>query len=196
MSVPDYQTLMLPLLKITQDGKEHTISEVSETAAAIFSLTEGERAELLPSGKQRKLVNRVAWAKTYMSKAGLLEAVGRGKFRITNRGLALLKTNPPHIDVGLLGQYPEFLEFRERSKPDKADSANGHELESTAKQTPQELLESSYQAFHAQVAEDLLDRIYKSFATVLRETCRGSARRNGVWRLKERRRAGNWQIRR
>lgn len=97
-----------------------------------------------------------------MAKAGLLEAVGRGKFKITGRGIALLRTNPPRIDVGVLSQYAEFLEFRERSKPNKTDSANGSEAEvAAAQQTPQELLESSYQALHAQVAEDLLERITK-----------------------------------
>jgi restriction system protein len=117
---------------------------------------------MLPSGKQRKLVNRIAWAKTYMAKAGLIESVSRGKFKITDRGTTLLKTNPTKIDVALLNQYPEFLEFRERSKPTKTDSANGSEPEvTTAEQTPQELLESSYQALHAQIAEDLLERITK-----------------------------------
>jgi restriction system protein len=162
MSVPDYQTLMLPILRVAEDGREHTISEVSEIVATSFRLTEEEQMEMLPSGKQRKLVNRVAWAKTYMAKAGLLESVSRGKFKITRRGAALLKTNPAKIDVNVLNQYPEFLEFRERSKPNRTDSVIGLESEvATAQQTPQELLESSYQALHAEVAEDLLDRITK-----------------------------------
>jgi restriction system protein len=162
MAVPDYQTLMLPVLRITEDRKEHTTSEISEAVAEIFGLTEAERNEMLPSGKQRKLVNRIAWAKTYMAKAGLIESVSRGKFKITDRGAALLKTNPTKIDVALLNQYSEFLEFRERSKPIKTDSANGSEPEvTTAEQTPLELLESSYQALHAQIAEDLLERITK-----------------------------------
>lgn len=162
MSVPDYQTLMLPVLRVAEDGKEHTTSEVSEIVATSFRLTEEEQMEMLPSGKQRKLANRVAWAKTYMAKAGLLESVSRGKFKITSRGMALLKGNPARIDAGVLNQYPEFREFRERSKPNKTDSVNGLESEgATAQQTPQELLESSFQALHAQVAEDLLERITK-----------------------------------
>jgi restriction system protein len=162
MPVPDYQTLMLPVLQVAEDGKEHSISEVSEILAASFRLTEEEQMEMLPSGKQRKLVNRVAWAKTYMAKARLFESVSRGKFRITSRGAALLKGNPAKIDVGVLNQFPEFLEFRERSKPIKTDSVNGSESEVvSAQQTPQESLESSFQALHAQVAEDLLERIAK-----------------------------------
>jgi restriction system protein len=162
MPIPDYQTLMLPLLRVTADGRVHTTAQAAEIVAQQFNLTDAERAEMLPSGGALKLFSRVGWARTYMAKAGLLESVGRGKFKITNRGVALLKTNPTKIDVTVLNQYPEFIEFRERSKPNKTDSANGSEPEVTAgQQTPQELLESSYQALHAQVAEDLLDRITK-----------------------------------
>ncbi|HEY2467139.1 MAG TPA: restriction endonuclease [Terracidiphilus sp.] len=162
MAVPDYQSLMLPVLQVAGDGQEHTIPEVSEIVANVLALPNEDRSELLPSGKQRKLVNRISWAKIYMAKAGLLEAVGRGKFKITTRGAALLKTNPTRIDIAVLSQYPEFLEFRERSKPNKTDMASGSEPEvPTAQQTPQEVLESSYQALHAQVAEDLLERIAK-----------------------------------
>jgi len=162
MPIPDYQTLMLPLLRFTADGDVHTTAQAAEMVAQQFNLTDAERAEMLPSGGSLKLFSRVGWARTYMAKAGLLEAVGRGKFKITGRGIALLRTNPPRIDVGVLSQYAEFLEFRERSKPNKTDSANGSEAEvAAAQQTPQELLESSYQALHAQVAEDLLERITK-----------------------------------
>ena len=162
MPIPDYQTAMLPLLRLTADGREHTTADAAEVIAQQFKLTDAERGEMLPSGGALKLFSRVGWARTYMAKAGLLEAVGRGKFKITERGIILLNTNPKRIDVTVLSQYPEFIEFRERSKPNKADSANGSEVEvAAAQQTPQELLESSYQAFHAQVAADLLERITK-----------------------------------
>jgi restriction system protein len=104
MSIPDYQTLMLPVLRVAEDRREHTISEVAEIVSASFRLTEEEQMEMLPSDKQRKLVNRVAWAKTYMAKAGLLESVSRGKFKITSRGAALLKTEPAKIDVSVLNR--------------------------------------------------------------------------------------------
>jgi len=162
MPVPDYQTLMSPLLRITADRQEHTIGQCAESIAQEFSLSESERAEMLPSGVM-KLYSRVGWAKTYMVQARLLEIVSRGKFKITQRGEALLKTKPAKIDVNLLNQYPEFVEFRERSSNNKSNSQPiAIEPELTAAQTPQELLESSYQALHSQLAADLLEKIAKA----------------------------------
>ncbi len=109
MTVPDYQSVMLPLLKALGDGEEHSLHEVIETLADQFELTDEERRELLPSGRQAKFDNRVAWARTYMKKAGLLESTGRGKFRINDRGLAVLRENPPDINVKFLEKFPEFL---------------------------------------------------------------------------------------
>ena len=83
MSVPDFQSLMLPLLKIANDGNEHSSSEVTETLAQQFGLNEADRSEMLPSGKQRKFDNRVNWTKTYLQKALLLSSTGRSRFRIT-----------------------------------------------------------------------------------------------------------------
>jgi restriction system protein len=162
MPIPDYQTLMLPLLRVTADGQEHTIADSSERIATEFNLSEGERGEMLPSGGQLKLFSRVGWARTYMAKAGLLENPSRGKWRITARGRALLKTNPKKIDVNLLNQYPEFVEFREKSPNNKVNSVSTADSELATVQTPQELLESSHQTLHGQLAEDLLDRISKA----------------------------------
>src|SRR6185437_7205629 len=142
MPVPDYQTLMLPLLQITSDGNEHTLAQAAEHIANQFGLSESERAEMLPSGGQLKLFNRAGWAKTYMAKAGLVETVSRGKFRITPRGLALLKTNARKIDNAVLSQYPEFVRFRERVPADRPSTNGvGHSEPGTNQQTPQELLE-------------------------------------------------------
>lgn len=93
MSIPDYQTLMLPLLKLLVDKQEHSLRETIEALAEEFGLTEPERKELLPSGQQPVFDNRVGWARTYMKKAGLLETTRRGYFRITDRGLEVLKQN-------------------------------------------------------------------------------------------------------
>jgi len=82
MPVPDFQSLMLPLLKITGDGNEHSTSEVIETLAQQYELGEIDRNEMLPSGKQRKFDNRVNWTKTYLQKALLLSSTGRSRFRI------------------------------------------------------------------------------------------------------------------
>ena len=86
MAIPDYETLMLPLLKVAGDGQEHRVSDVVDLLARDFKLTEEERQQLLPSGKQTTFANRVHWAKTYLGQAGLLEATRRAHFRITDRG--------------------------------------------------------------------------------------------------------------
>lgn len=163
MPIPDYQTLMLPLLLLTKDGKEHTLAQAAEAIAQQFSLSEAERNEMLPSGGQLKIFSRIGWSRTYMAKAGLIETVSRGKFRVTPRGLSLLSTNPQKIDVSLLNQYPEFVAFRTGTAPTKSNSDTIGEVDlNAAQQTPQELLESSYQTLHRQIADDLLEKISKA----------------------------------
>src|SRR5437899_541074 len=104
---------MLPLLRVLKDQREHDMDEVVETLAHEFSLAQKDRDELLPSGRQHTFENRVGWAKTYMKKAGLLDSPARGRVRITSQGLDVLRQNPPRIDVKFLGQFPEFVQFRE-----------------------------------------------------------------------------------
>src|SRR5579863_10009004 len=99
MPLPDYQRLMTPILRIASDGKEHTLSEVIEDVAVDLKLSDEERKELLPSGRQPKLDNRVGWARTYLKKAGLLESTGRGRFRITQRGLDVLKDHADDLNT-------------------------------------------------------------------------------------------------
>lgn len=157
MAIPDYQTIMLPLLKIAGDGKEHSLSEVIENLAQTFALSSEERKELLSSGRQAKFDNRVGWARTYMKKAGLLESTGRGKLRITDRGMEVLKSNPTNINANFLKQYPEFLEFQNISKQDNKQSEKDEETD----QTPEEILEQSYLALRTELAQELLERIKK-----------------------------------
>src|SRR5947199_9068570 len=126
MPVPDFQSLMLPLLKITGDGNEHTTSEVVEILAQQFGLNEDDRDEMLPSGKQRKFDNRVNWTKTYLQKALLLSSTGRSLFRIIERGIKVLRDNPSFINVKLLNQFPEFFAFHTTTtgKEGKTNGAN------------------------------------------------------------------------
>ena len=115
MPVPDFQSLMLPLLRITADEQEHTLAEVGERLAQEFHLTDDDRAEVLQSG-QTRLYNRVAWTSTYLRKSGLLRAVGPGRFEVTERGRQLLASKPEAINVAFLeSRFPELLEFRKRS---------------------------------------------------------------------------------
>ena len=115
MSIPDFQSIMLPLLKFIGDGKEYSLRETIEALAGEFELTEGEIKQLLPSGQQTVFDNRVGWARTYMKKASLLKTTRRGYFQITKRGQDILKQNPSAINTVYLRQFPEFIEFQTRS---------------------------------------------------------------------------------
>jgi restriction system protein len=154
MTVPDYQTLMLPLLRSVADQQEHVVGEVVQELAVHFRLTPDERRQLLPSGRQAAFDNRVRWAKTYLTKAGLLETTGRGRFHITKRGLDVLSSPPDTINIGFLEQFPGFVEFRSASR--KVESEDVAELE-----TPEELLEVSYQNLRASLAQELLEQVKK-----------------------------------
>ena len=151
MAVPNFQSLMLPLLRIASDGQEYRLSKVIDTLALQFRLTDDDRRELLPSGMQAKFDNRVGWARTYLKKAGLLESTGRGRFRITERGLEVLRSNPADINTKFLRQFPEFVEFQKGKKQAKQ--------EEEPDQTPEEILESSYQNLRRDLAQELLERI-------------------------------------
>ena len=110
MGIPDYQTLMLPVLQ--QSAQEVKVGDVVEQLASKFALSNEERSALLPSGRQTTFANRVHWAKTYLGQAGLIESTGRGLFCITEEGRRVLATSPKRIDVKYLDRYPQFRTFR------------------------------------------------------------------------------------
>src|SRR5438093_13272768 len=116
MPIPDYQTLMLPVLKLASDGREHRFRDAIEQLATEFGVTDAERAELLPSGTAPVFDNRVGWARTYLKQAGLLSSPKRGTFQITTAGQALLAENPRQIDIAVLDRYEAFREFRSRRR--------------------------------------------------------------------------------
>ncbi len=156
MAIPDFQSIMLPLLRFAADGNEHSLREAIEKLSEQFGLTEAEKNELLPSGQQRRVDNRVAWARSYLSMAGLLDTTRRGHFRITERGREVLSKNPSEINVKFLEQFPEFVEFRgrHREREETAEAA-----ESEAVQTPGELLESAFQRLREDLSAELLKSI-------------------------------------
>ena len=159
MAIPDYQSCMLPLLEFLGDQNEHSLRETIDHLATQFKLTEDELKQLLPSGQQAIFDNRVAWARTYLKQAGLLEPTRRGYFRITPRGIEVLKQKPEKINVKFLEQFKEFREFRQRKrKPqDKIKENNKDESE----KTPAEALEAAYENLRNDLAKELLQQIKK-----------------------------------
>lgn len=156
--IPDYQSIMLPLLKYAGDTKEHHIREAIEQLANEFNLTEEERKEFLPSGQQLIFNNRVGWAKTYLKKAGLLESTRRGYFRIAERGVGVLEDRPNKIDAKYLERYSEFTEFINSSKSAKGESeATG--LQEYEETTPEELMGIGHRKLQNDLASELLDSI-------------------------------------
>jgi len=153
MAVPDYQSLMLPLLKILGDGKDHKRGDVTEQLAEQFKLSDEDRHELLPSGKQSRFDNRVGWCRTYLGKALLLEKPSQGILRITERGATVLKAKPEKIDAHFLRQFEEFKEFTSVSKP--GPTGNGED----EGETPEELLETSYQKLREALVHELVAKI-------------------------------------
>jgi restriction system protein len=163
MTLPDFQTVMLPVLQQLADGTEHKHAHLLAQISDHFKLTEEERAKLLPSGGQTVISNRVGWSRTYLKKAGLLTTPSRGVAVITEEGQKLLAKKPDRITVGLLKQlYPSFVAFHATSNSDdeEAKPAKGDvPVAADDKTTPQERLESSYIQLRASLAADLLERI-------------------------------------
>jgi restriction system protein len=168
--IPDYQSLMLPVLRFAEDGKEHRFGELLEPLGKQFGLTEAEMTQLLSSGKQTVFNNRVHWAKTYLAQAKLLENTRHGHFRLTERGREVLRESPARVDVPFLHRFTEFNEFKERSRAsqnpirDKLPNAtpvgpNAVEAEDTTNATPDELLRATVADLEAALSSELLERI-------------------------------------
>ncbi|QGT99774.1 Mrr restriction system protein [Candidatus Syntrophocurvum alkaliphilum] len=161
MSIPDYQSVMLPLLKYIEDGREYSLAEIYDYLAKHFELTDAEIKELLPSGKQAVFRNRVGWARTYLKKAGLIEYTKKAHFKISSRGQELLKENPSEINISILKRYPEFIEFKNTRKNSNNTTVNN----SFEEIDPEEGLEMNYQRIRSELASELLDTIKKCSPT-------------------------------
>jgi restriction system protein len=157
MAIPDYETLMLPVLQYVADGNEHPLREITAHMAESFKLTAEEREQRLPSEQSTYIQNRTGWAKTYLKKAGLLASPKRGLIHITERGREVLSKNPQRIDGAFLEQFPEFNGFRARSASQQ--ESNSFEEDAIERQTPEETIERSYMALRSQLADELLEQI-------------------------------------
>jgi len=160
VAIPDFQTVMRPLLELVSDGKLHSNRDARETLALRFKLTDEEKNALLPSGRQGIFMNRVAWAKAYLQQAGLVETPQRGHFRITERGRQALENAPERITIGFLQKFPEFVEFR---SPARRQQQNQIEPETDeGGHTPEETLEAAHLSLRTELAAELLIRVKKS----------------------------------
>jgi len=155
MAVPKFQEIMLPMLRLAADEKVWSIAQAREELTRHFQLTSEDQEELLPSRRQARYTNRVAWAKVYLERGGLLASPKRAHFRITERGKQVLSNPPAEINIDFLSQYPEFQDFRNRTS--KQGEAESHE--DSGSNTPEEVLESAYATIRKSLASDILDRV-------------------------------------
>jgi restriction system protein len=163
MTIPDYQSLMLPVLVASSKG-EVRIGAVVEELANQLGLSTEERSELLPSGKQTLFGNRVHWAKTYLAQAGLVENTRRGHFKITPRGQQALAAQPSRMDNAFLSQFDEFQQFKKRARasqsgPPEAQAEAEERAFGSAAETPDEIMGRAHKQIDAALAQDLLDRV-------------------------------------
>lgn len=158
MAIPGFQEFLWPTLELAGDGRPHRLDEARNRIAERFNLTEADLAELLPSGRQARFANRVAWAKVHLSKAGLLSSPERGVFRITERGRSVLAEAPARLDLAYLQRFAEFRDFRAKSI-DEPEAPSLKAASTESDDTPQEQLEQAYEQIRASLATDLLQRI-------------------------------------
>lgn len=157
MAIPDFQSVMRPVLAAVADGMPVALSLLREQVANSFQLTEAEFQERLPSGKQTVINNRIGWARTYLNKAGLLHIPAKGMVQITDRGLEALRAGPERITVSWLKRYPEFASFH-TARPSES-SVSAEPKDSLEEATPDEQLTSAHQALMQSLAEELLAQV-------------------------------------
>jgi len=157
MAIPDFQTVMRPVLAAVAEGSSLTLNQLREHVTEAFQLTEAERQEMLPSGRQTIINNRIGWARTYLNKAGLLSIPAKGLVQITERGREALLNGPERITVSWLKRYPEFAEFHS-ARPTQADVPMA-QAEPEDATTPDEQLNQAHQELMQSLADELLTQV-------------------------------------
>jgi restriction system protein len=164
MSVPDFQSIMLPFLKVISDERVYSKNELRDALSKVFNLSELDLKEKVKSGSSR-FENNIAWVKVYFNQAGLVNIPVRGKTQITQRGLEVLRENPSNIDIKYLMKFPEFVEFKSRKKkkkdkPDKINKDISVEIEETA--TPVENIEKGIEEINNTLKDEIYEYIMKN----------------------------------
>ena len=158
MPVPDYQSLMAPVLSALADGGDHSLAELRTVLAERLALAEEDLQAKIPSGTPL-FANRLHWAVTYMYQAGLLSRPKRGVVRITGRGRQVAAAHPDRVDVGVLSEFPEFIEFKSRSHAPRQSSQTGQPELAKSEATPREAVSTAVDEANTAVAAEVLDRV-------------------------------------
>lgn len=159
MSIPDFQTLMRPLLELHLDGKEHINRELVDALAKQFSLSDEERKEMLPSGRAKTFDNRVGWAKTYISNAGLIESPRRSISTITTAGQRVLKEHSGAINLQFLAKFPGIKSFREKKNESDSEQTSTPLNIAESSETPEEALDNAYLKIRRDIEQEIISKI-------------------------------------
>ncbi len=159
MTLPDFQSLMLPLLRSLADGAEQNTQDTVDALQVALDLSDAAIAEPMPSGRGPLFTNRIAWCKLHLKRAGLIDSPKRGVYRITERGRKALSENPPFINLAYLSRFPEYVEFRDRSR--RTDEAAGEAVTAleVGERTPEEYIEFGYSRLRAALADEILGQV-------------------------------------
>ena len=159
-NIPDFQSLMLPFLKLVQDGRTHTLNDIYEKLCIEYNLSQEDKEALLPSGNQAIMMNRVGWTRTYLKKAGLISSPQRANFVITQQGRQILESSPTRIDVAYLKKLPVFQEwiasYNSTTPKSKLTDVDNFEIPQV---TPSELIETGYVQMNDSLSFDLLEKM-------------------------------------
>lgn len=160
MPIPDFQSLMRPLLECAKNADEVRTSECVDFIADKLQISQDEREEMLPSGRQPILLNRIHWARTYLGKANVIESTKRGHFRIKERGLKLLANGPDRITMNTLQQFDEYNNWREitsqsNQEPTPVEQSSYEEI------SPEERIEKTHAELNDQLKQDILTSLYE-----------------------------------
>ena len=159
MPIPKYDEMYRAFLDCLADGQPHRSKEVKDTVAGVFSVSEKERAEMLPSGKQQLFDNRIGWTRTYLKKAGLVQSPSRGIYVITPAGRQVLNENPPQIDNLYLQRFESFRKFI--SPNNNEETTLSTPTAKVSGKTPQDVLDEAFQQINTTLADDLLSEVMK-----------------------------------